>query len=196
MTQSSENVEVSEAQIAAHWREEEAIQPNPDFVAQANMADSEVLERFSPRNFPESFREYADLLTWDNDWHTILDTSDPPFWKWFVGGKLNACYNCVDRHLATQRNKAAFIFVPEPEQESDGVITYQELYVRVNEFAALLRDFADMRDQPGGLGVAGNDELEGDAVALFTLRQIGQSAAMPLIVDVGFCTFHGLLLVY
>ena len=40
-------------------------------------------------------------------WHTTLDTSDPPFWKWFVGGRLNACYNCVDRHLATSRNKAA-----------------------------------------------------------------------------------------
>ena len=145
MAEANENVEVSEAQIAAHWREEEVIAPNPEFVAQANAADSDVLERFSMQNFPESFREYADLLTWDNDWHTILDTSDPPFWKWFVGGKLNACYNCVDRHLATQRNKAAFIFVPEPEQENDGVVTYQELYVRVNEFAALLRDFAGLK---------------------------------------------------
>ena len=145
MAEANENVEVSEAQIAAHWREEEVIEPNPGFVAQANIADSDVLERFSPRNFPESFREYSDLLTWDSDWHTILDTSEPPFWNWFVGGKLNACYNCVDRHLATQRNKAAFIFVPEPEQENDGVITYQELFVRVNEFAALLRDFAGLK---------------------------------------------------
>ena len=94
------------------------------------------------KNFPECYREYADLLTWDRYWHTTLDTSNPPFWKWFVGGKLNASYNCVDRHLAKSRNKAAFIWVPELEEESDTTVTYQDLYVRVNEFAALLRDFA------------------------------------------------------
>jgi acetyl-CoA synthetase len=79
-------------------------------------------------------------LTWDSYWHTTLDTNTPPFWKWFVGGRLNACYNCVDRHLTTDRNKAAFIWVPEPEAESTQVITYQELYRRVNEFAALLQN--------------------------------------------------------
>src|SRR6266849_2489448 len=67
------------------------------------------------------------------------------FWKWFVGGKLNACYNCVDRHLAKHKNKAALIFVPEPENESPVVITYQELYKRVNEVAALRRDFAGLK---------------------------------------------------
>ena len=145
MTQNNEQTEVSEAQIAAHWREEELLMPNAGFVGQANMADPEVLERFSEKNFPEHFREYADLLTWDKYWHTTLDTSNPPFWNWFVGGKLNASYNCVDRHLAKHRNKAAFIWVPEPEGETDLPITYQELYVRVNEFAALLRDFAGLK---------------------------------------------------
>ena len=81
MAEANENVEVSEAQIAAHWKEEEVIEPDQGFVAQANIADSNVLERFSGQNFPESFREYADLLTWDRDWHTTLDTSEPPFWK-------------------------------------------------------------------------------------------------------------------
>ncbi len=101
--------------------------------------------RFSEKHFPECFREYAELLHWDQYWHTTLDTSDPPFWKWFVGGKLNACYNCVDRHLEKHKNKAALIFVPEPEQESATVITYQELYRRVNEVAAMLRDFAELK---------------------------------------------------
>src|SRR6266513_2178454 len=82
---------------------------------------------------------------WREDWHTTLDTSNPPFWKWFVGGKLNASYNCVDRHLARDRNKAALIWVPEPEDAADSVITYQELYHRVNEFAALLRDFCGVK---------------------------------------------------
>ena len=142
MTEVTRQVEVSEAEIAVHWKEEELIYPSAEFVAQANMADPGAFERFSEKNFPECYREYADLLTWDRYWHTTLDTSNPPFWKWFVGGKLNASYNCVDRHLAKSRNKAAFIWVPELEEESDTTVTYQDLYVRVNEFAALLRDFA------------------------------------------------------
>src|SRR5260370_15095401 len=89
-----------------------------------------MVEGFSEKNFPECFRDYAELLHWDQYWHTTLDTSNPPFWKWFVGGKINACYNCVDRHLAQYKNKAALIFVPEPEGEAATVITYQELYRR------------------------------------------------------------------
>ena len=65
MTDNSEEVEVSEAQIASHWKEEELINPSTDFIAQANMADSTIREQFSPENFPERFRKYADLLDWD-----------------------------------------------------------------------------------------------------------------------------------
>lgn len=137
--------EVSEAEIAVHWKEEELFYPPAKFIGQANLTDPAVMERFSEAHFPECFREYADLLTWDRYWHTTLDTSDAPFWKWFVGGRLNACYNCVDRHLAQYKNKVAFIWVPEPENEPHVALTYQELYVRVNEVAALLRDFAGLR---------------------------------------------------
>ena len=137
--------EVSEAQIAVHWKEEEYYRPSPKFVGQANLNDPAVNERFSFDKFPECFKEYADMLTWDQYWHTTLDTSNAPFWKWFVGGKLNACYNCVDRHLAKYKNKAALIFVPEPEEEGHEAITYQELWQRVNEVAVMLRDFAGLK---------------------------------------------------
>jgi len=137
--------EVSEAEIAVHWREEEYFPPPASFIGQANASDPAIFDRFAEKNFPECFKEYADLLTWDKYWHTTLDTSNPPFWKWFVGGKLNASYNCVDRHLAKYRNKAAFIWVPEPESAQTLVMTYQELYERVNEFAALLRDFCGLK---------------------------------------------------
>jgi acetyl-CoA synthetase len=136
---------ISEAEIAVHWREEEYIDPPPPFIGQANASDPSIMDRFREANFPECFKEYADLLTWDQYWHTTLDASNPPFWKWFVGGRLNASYNCVDRHLATYRNKAAFVWVPEPEAEETKVITYQELHRRVNEFAALLRDFCGLK---------------------------------------------------
>ena len=145
MKEKEQETEVNEAQIAVHWKEEQYFHPSSKFIGQAYLTDPAVNERFSEKNFPECFREYADLLSWDQYWHTTLDTSDAPFWKWYAGGKLNACYNCVDRHLEQYRNKAAFIFVGEPEDVPPVSITYQELYYRVNEMAALLRDFAGLK---------------------------------------------------
>jgi acetyl-CoA synthetase len=142
---STEVVKTSEAQIAVHWQEEEYFYPSTKFIAQANMTDAGIYERFSLEKFPECFKEYADLLTWYQYWHTTLDTSDAPCWKWFVGGKINASYNCIDRHLDRYKNKAALIYVPEPEEEDHLAITYQELYVRVNEMVAMLRDFAGVK---------------------------------------------------
>jgi acetyl-CoA synthetase len=136
-----QEMEISEAQIAVHWREEDYYPAPARFIGQANASDPAIFERFSEEHFPECFKEYADLLDWDAYWHTTLDTSNPPFWRWFVGGRLNASSNCVDRHLATSRNKAALIWVPEPEAEDTTAVTYQELYKRVNEFAALLQGF-------------------------------------------------------
>jgi acetyl-CoA synthetase len=140
-----ETTESSEALIAVHWREEGRYPPPAAFVAQANASDPAIREQFSEDKFPECFRAYADLLDWYKPWHTTLDTSNAPFWKWFVGGELNASYNCVDRHLADRPNKAALIWVPEPEDEAPVAITYRELYARVNEFAALLRDFCGLK---------------------------------------------------
>ena len=137
--------QVSEAQIAVHWREEEFYPPPAAFIGQANASDPAIRARFREEHFPECFKDYAELLTWDAYWHTTLDTSNPPFWKWFVGGRLNACYNCVDRHLEMRANQAALIWVPEPEADTTEAITYRELYERVNEFAVLLRDFGGVQ---------------------------------------------------
>ena len=137
--------QVSEAQIAVHWREEEYYPPPPKFVEQANAADPAILERFSEDKFPGCFKEYADLLTWDAPWETTLDTSNPPFWKWFVGGKLNASYNCVDRHAEASPDKTAIIFVPELESDAHLEISYSQLHRQVNEFAAVLRDWLGLK---------------------------------------------------
>jgi acetyl-CoA synthetase len=131
--------EASEAKIDVHWKEEPLINPSAKFVGQANAMDRSVYERFGESNFPECYNEYAEFLSWDRRWDKTLDTSNPPFWKWFVGGKLNASFNCVDRHLPKYGNKAAIIWVPEPEDEPDRVITYRELYKLVNEFALVLQ---------------------------------------------------------
>jgi len=138
--QKIKNDEVSEAQIAVHWKEEKYYPAPTSFIGQANVSDDSIMDRFSMDNFPECYKEYADLLDWDEYWHTTLDSENPPFFKWFVGGKLNASYNCVDRHLAKYKNKTALHFVPEPENEAIQHITFQELYIRVNEFAAYMKD--------------------------------------------------------
>ena len=144
MTESQEpqgpEARVSEAQIAVHWREEEYYPPPPKFVDQANAKDTAILDRFGEDHFPDCFTEYADLLSWDRRWDTVLDAGNPPFWKWFVGGRLNASYNCVDRHAAASPGKTAIVFVPELESDEHVRISYAELLRQVSEFTAVLRD--------------------------------------------------------
>jgi acetyl-CoA synthetase len=149
MTESPET-QVSEAQIAVHWREEDYYYPPRSFVGQANAADPAIFDRFSEERFPDCFSEYADLLSWDRRWDTVLDTSNPPFWKWFTGGRLNVSYNCVDRHAAADPGKTAIVFVPELESDEQVRISYGELRRRVSEFAAVLRD---------SLGLAAGDRV-------------------------------------
>src|ERR1019366_130099 len=82
-------------------------------------------------------RHAADLLDWFEEWHTILDW-DAPFAQWFVGGKLNAAYNCVDRHLAAGHgDQVAYYW----EGESGGrrTLTYAELLGEVSRLANALR---------------------------------------------------------
>jgi acetyl-CoA synthetase len=126
--------------IAVHWREEEKIQPPPEFVEQANVRDPAIFERMSEAHFPECFDEYAELLDWRRKWDKTLDASRPPFFKWFVGGELNACENCVDRHLDNAAERVAYHFVPEAEEEAPVALTYGELHRRVNALAAVLRE--------------------------------------------------------
>jgi acetyl-CoA synthetase len=145
MSDTEETPQVSESQIAVHWREEEYFPPPESFVQQANASDPAILERFSEDKFPDCFTEYAEMLDWDKRWDTVLDTSNAPFWKWFVGGKLNASYNCVDRHAAANPDKTAVIWVPELEADATVFITYGELLRQVNEFAALLSDFSGLK---------------------------------------------------
>ena len=140
-----DEMEVNEAQIAVHWQEEDYYYPSEEFVAQANVNDKSIYDRFSLDNFPECFKEYADLVDWDETWHPTLDTSDAPLWKWFVGGKLHVSYKGLDRHLAKNKNKTAIHFVPDSEEDRIEHITYQELYTRVNEVAAVLRDFCGLK---------------------------------------------------
>ncbi len=126
--------------IAVHWREEPLIRPQTEFVGQSNVSSPAIFERFGENNFPECFDEYARMLTWYKSWRETLDSSNPPFYRWFVGGEINASFNCIDRHLPKRAGQVAFHFVPEPEDAPLVSITYQQLYWQVNAMAAMLRE--------------------------------------------------------
>ncbi|HDD71447.1 MAG TPA: acetate--CoA ligase [Candidatus Aenigmarchaeota archaeon] len=77
-------------------------------------------------------------ITWFKKWKEAY-VEKPPYFKWFVGGKLNASFNCLDRHLEKRRNKVAVFWEPEPKEERERVLTYYELYKQVNKFANVLK---------------------------------------------------------
>jgi acetyl-CoA synthetase len=162
---------VSEAQIAVHWKEEDYFIPPQSFIDQANLKDKNVLDKFGMKNFPQCFEEYANMLDWYKKWDTVLDSTNPPFFKWFTRGKINASYNCIDRHLPKYKNKTAIHFVPEPEDEAIQHMTYQELYVKVNEFAALLKDFAGVK--PGDTVTLHMPMIPEIAIAMLACARIG-----------------------
>jgi acyl-CoA synthetase (AMP-forming)/AMP-acid ligase II len=156
--------QVSEAQIAVHWREEESCPPHPGFVAQANARDPVIFGRFAEERFPGCFREYADLLSWDEPWHTALDTSNPPFWKWFTGGRLNASYN---------KNPGSTDWRDWPYFAGDGAVQAADGYFRI------LGRVDDVINVAGHR--LGTKEIESAAL---TVGEVAEAAAVPVIDDI------------
>jgi acetyl-CoA synthetase len=129
---------------------EETFPPPDDFVAQANASDPEIYERADAD--PEAWwASWAEKLDWIEPWQEVLDWSDPPFAKWFVGGKLNASANCLDRHVERgQGDRVAFYW--EGEDDTRKEVTYADLLEQTQRFANALR----------GLGVG-----KGDVVGIY-----------------------------
>jgi len=90
---------------------------------------------------PERFwGKEAEKLYWYKKWDRVLEDSNYPFFRWFVGGKTNLCYNAVDRHaLGSKRGTAAIIW-ESPETGESRIYTYYHLYREVNRFAGVLKN--------------------------------------------------------
>jgi len=115
------------------FKEERVLEPPPEFAAQALVRDETLYWRASEDRLG-FWAEQAELLDWDCQWDQVLDWDTPPFAKWFTNGKLNACFNCIDRHVQTRRrNQAALVWEGEPGDSV--VLTYQDLYHEVNRCA-------------------------------------------------------------
>lgn len=111
--------------------------PPPEFAAQANA--TEDLYRQAEKDRLAFWTEQANRLSWETPFTEVLDWSEPPFAKWFVGGKLNVAYNCVDRHVeAGNGDRVAIRWEGEPGDSRD--ITYSELRAEVSKAANTLTE--------------------------------------------------------
>ncbi|GMV35794.1 MAG: acetyl-coenzyme A synthetase [Fimbriimonadales bacterium] len=127
---------VDQTAIKALLEENRTFPPSPEFVAQANVSDPSVYERAEAD--PEGFwAEFARELHWYKPWDTVLEWN-PPHAKWFIGGKLNASYNCLERIIAQGKgDKIALLFEGEPGDSR--TLTYNEMLEQTNKLANTLK---------------------------------------------------------
>ncbi len=122
--------------IDALLQEDRRFPPPEEFAKRANIRDPGIYEE-AEKDFEGFWARFAEELHWFKKWDKVLEW-DPPFAKWFLGGKINMSYNCLDRHLTTaRRNKAALIWEGEPGDWK--VYTYWDLHREVCRFANALK---------------------------------------------------------
>jgi acetyl-CoA synthetase len=122
----------------AELLDKEIFEPPAAFREKALIADESVYEE-AARDPQAWWAKQAEALDWFEPWDAVLDESDAPFFKWFVGGKLNASYNCLDRHVEAGRgDKVAFHWRGEEGEERD--VTYADLLRDVKRLANVLKD--------------------------------------------------------
>jgi acetyl-CoA synthetase len=129
-------VAVSEKEMEALLTETRKFPPSEEFTEAAVAGDPAIYEKAAAD--PEGFwAAWATQLDWFEPFEEVLEWN-PPYAKWFLGGKLNASFNCLDRHVRTwRRNKAALIWEGEPGDER--VFTYWDLYRETAKFANALK---------------------------------------------------------
>jgi acetyl-CoA synthetase len=142
-----------EKEITSVLNERRLFKPKKEFSKEAHISSFEAYRRLyrKAERDPEAFwAGLAKELSWFKPWKKVLEWK-PPFAKWFLGGKINLSYNCLDRHLdGWRKNKAAIVWEGEPGDSR--VLTYQDLHREVCKFANVLK----------GQGV-----VKGDRVAIY-----------------------------
>ncbi|MCB0992622.1 MAG: AMP-binding protein, partial [Acidimicrobiales bacterium] len=128
---------MNEPTIENYYSEDRTFAPPADFVSRALVTDNSLYEEAAADRLGFWARQARELVTWFEDFDTVLEW-ELPFAKWFVGGKLNVSYNCLDRHVeAGKGDKVAFHWEGEPGDTR--TITYSELLDEVSRFANSLK---------------------------------------------------------
>jgi acetyl-CoA synthetase len=157
--------------IDSTLRENRVFPPPAEFAAKAHIKSLEEYEALYKKSIedPEAFwAGAAEELHWFKRWDKVLDWN-LPWAKWFVGGKLNLSYNCVDRHaLGARRNKTAIIWEGEPGEIRR--MTYAELHAEVQKFANALKGLGIKKGDRVAVYMGMTPEL---AIALLACARIG-----------------------
>ena len=110
-------------------QEHRTFSPSVELKKNANAKDESVYDISDREKY---WAAWADQLTWEKRWNRVLEWN-PPYAKWFVGGRLNASANCLDRHLQARGDKKAIIWEGEPGDTR--TYTYRQLHAEVSKFA-------------------------------------------------------------
>jgi acetyl-CoA synthetase len=152
------------AAIETMFEEVRRYPPDPEFAAQAN-AQQELYDL----DLEELWAREAQRVTWFEPWTTLLEW-EPPYAKWYVGGKLNVCFNCVDRHVrAGQGGKVAYQWEGEPEDDRRE-ITFADLLDDVVRFANALKELGVGKGTPVGIYMGMVPELP---IAMLACARLG-----------------------
>jgi acetyl-CoA synthetase len=156
--------ETQPAAIETMLLEERRYPPSPEFAAQAN-AQQDLYEL----DFEELWAKEAERITWFEPWTTLLEW-EPPYAKWYVGGKLNVCFNCVDRHVeAGKGGKVAYYWEGEPEDDRRK-LSFAELQSEVVRVANALKALGVKKGTPVGIYMGMIPELP---IAMLACARLG-----------------------
>jgi acetyl-CoA synthetase len=163
---------MSESTIESILQERRLFQPPAEFSQRAHIKSLEHYQQLYDRAKANPEQFWAELaqqeLHWFEPWEQVLDWQ-PPFAKWFVGGKTNVSYNCLDRHLTTwRRNKAALIWEGEPGDSR--TLTYAQLHREVCQFANVLKHLGVQKGDRVGIYMPMIPEA---AIAMLACTRIG-----------------------
>jgi acetyl-CoA synthetase len=148
--------------------EVERFDPPAQFKEHALLSDPAVYEQAAAD--PEGWwAKQAESLDWAKPWEKVLDESNPPFYKWFLGGRLNVSHNCLDRHVAAGRGeRIAYHWLGEDGSERE--ITYAQLLAEVKRFASALKDLGVRKGEVVGIYLPMIPEV---VVAMLACARIG-----------------------
>lgn len=163
---------MSESTIESILQEKRLFPPSAEFSQSAHIKSLEQYHQLCDRAKADPQAFWAELATqeldWFQKWDQVLDWQ-PPHAKWFVGGKLNISYNCLDRHLKTwRRNKAALIWEGEPGDSQ--TLTYAQLHREVCQFANVLKQLGVQKGDRVGIYMPMIPEA---AIAMLACARIG-----------------------
>ncbi len=155
-------------EISALLHEDRVFEPPAGFRAGAIVRDEAIYDE-AERDFEGFWSRFADELEWNRKWTQVVDWSNPPHARWFVGGQINVSVNCVDRHVRTaRRNKAAIIWEGEPGDRR--TLTYFDLFRQVSAFANVLKSLGVKKGDRVAIYMPLVPEL---AIAMLACARIG-----------------------